>query len=91
MANMNYIKIGLLAIIQLCAFACYLPQIIKTLRTKSGEDIAVSSWVISFVSVTCYLLYGIFEKDNFIIITCATEGVLAFVSVIVLYKYRNIK
>lgn len=87
--NITTVKIILLTIIQICAFASYFPQIVKTLKTKSGEDIAISTWIISFVSVICYVVYGFLEKDDFIIITCATEAILAFISVIILYRYRN--
>ncbi len=86
---MEILKITLLTVIQVCAFACYVPQIIKTLVTKSGEDIAVSSWSISLLSVICYIIYGIIVDDGFIVITCITEAILALISVIVLYKYRN--
>ena len=79
----------LICIIQVCTFLCYIPQIIKTLRLKKSADVAISSWVISFVSAVAYLVYGFMKSDSFIIITCATEFVLALISIIVLIKYRN--
>lgn len=85
---MNTVEQILLLIIQLCTFLCYLPQIIKTIKVKKSEDVAIMSWAISMVSALCYTLYGLITKDTFIMWTCATEVVLALFSVMVLVKYR---
>lgn len=85
---MGVFEIILLTIIQICTFACYFPQIIKTIRTKKSEDVAISSWSISMISALSYTIYGVIINDTFIILTCATEVLLAIVSVIVLIKYR---
>jgi uncharacterized protein with PQ loop repeat len=86
---MNAIETILLTIIQICTFLCYFPQIIKTIKTKKSEDVAISSWTISMISALCYTLYGFIIKDDFIIFTCITEVILAVISVIVLIKYRD--
>ncbi len=85
---MELFKGILLAIIQACTFGCYFPQIIKTIRTKESEDVAVSSWVISMISTLCYLTYGMIVDDSFIVATCLSEAVLAVISVLVLLKYK---
>jgi uncharacterized protein with PQ loop repeat len=86
---MEVIEGILLLVIQICTFACYFPQIIKTIRTKRSEDVAVTSWAISMVSALSYTIYGIIKNDSFIIFTCVTEMILAIISVLVIIKYKK--
>ena len=79
----------LLTIIQICTFLGYLPQMIKAIRTKKTDDVAISSWVLSFINANAYLAFGILIGNIFIIITTVTEVILAFASILVLYKYRT--
>ena len=82
------IEKALLLVIQICAILTYFPQIIKTLRMKKCDDVAISAWVIALFSLFSYSVYGFLIKDKFIIFTCLTETVLAVITVILLLKYR---
>ena len=81
-------EIILLTIIQVCTFLGYIPQMVKAIRTKKTEDVAISSWVLSFINASAYLVFGFYIGSTFIIITTTTEVILAFASVLILIKYR---
>lgn len=41
----------------------YIPQIIKLVRTKRVEGVALPSWFILWVSLLLYLIYSVSIKD----------------------------
>lgn len=53
--------IGLIA--ALCTTASFLPQVIKTLRSKQTKDISLLMYAILTTGIFFWLVYGILLKD----------------------------
>ncbi len=58
----------LLAIVSVCTFVSYFPQIIKCLKTKEAEDLSIWSWVLWVVSSLAYTLYAFLCQDTIMLI-----------------------
>jgi MtN3 and saliva related transmembrane protein len=64
----------------------FLPQVIKTWKTKSADDISLLMFTFATISVVMWLIYGIILKDIPIIYT---NSLVLICSVIMLYfKFR---
>ena len=64
----------------------FLPQVIKTWKTKSAGDISLLMFTFATISVIMWLVYGIILKDIPIIYT---NSLVLICSLIMLYfKYR---
>jgi MtN3 and saliva related transmembrane protein len=64
----------------------FLPQVIKTWRTKSAGDISLLMFTFATISVVMWLVYGIILRDIPIIYT---NSLVLLCSVIMLYfKFR---
>lgn len=62
----------LLAIVSFCTFISYLPQVIEIIKTKSSEDISITSWIFWVVSSLAYTLYAVIYSESAMLIfeTC---------------------
>ena len=62
----------LLAIVSFCTFISYLPQVIEIIKTKSSEDISITSWILWVVSSLAYTLYAVIYSESAMLIfeTC---------------------
>ncbi len=73
------------------ALSCttFIPQVVKTFKTKSTKDISLVMFVIALVSSALWLIYGMLIDS----ISVTYTNVLVFISsIIMLYlkvKYRN--
>ena len=56
-------------------------QVWKIFTTKSSEDIALSSYIIGFILVSHWLIYGFIRKDKTLILA-ETFGIIGIVLVI---------
>lgn len=65
----------------------WLPQVIKTWKTKETGDFSWSYLVIFATGVSLWLVYGIFRKDAAVI--CANAVTLVLVLSIVAIKMKN--
>ena len=66
----------------------FLPQVIKTWKTKSATDISLVMFLFATTSVVLWLVYGIIIRNGSIIYTNST---VLFLSCIMLYfklKYK---
>ena len=61
-----FILFGICTILNIVA---YLPQIIQLIKTKSAEDISLSSWLIWIFSGICYIGYIILRTPEIGILT----------------------
>lgn len=73
--------------------ACYLPQIIKTYRTKDVESISLTFWVLLNLALTCLLInaaviYVQFDTYGYLIAESINEG-FALVMMIMVIRYRK--
>jgi len=58
----------LLAIVSVCTFFSYFPQIIKSLKTKQAQDLSIWSWILWVISSVAYTLYAILCTNSFMLI-----------------------
>ena len=82
---MNYIEfIGILAAI--CTTLAFLPQVIKTWKSKSAKDLSLGMFLIFFTGVALWLIYGLLIYNLPIIlansVTLLLAGSLLFFKVI---------
>ncbi len=77
----------LLAII---AIGMHLPQIIKSIKTKSTDDIALSGQLICALNITLYCLYYIiYNHDYALLAVSILEAVFIYVNIFCTIKYRK--
>ena len=59
---MNYIQIiGMVAAV--CTTVAFLPQVLKTWRSKSAKDLSLGMFSIFCTGVTLWIIYGILTQD----------------------------
>ena len=85
---MPYLKIILLAIVQIAIFASYLPGMIKTLIDGKGEKLVPIKLITDTVIINCFIVYGVMVYDQIIILTFATSGTLLILNTLIMLKYR---
>jgi len=64
----------------------FLPQVVKTWKSRSAGDISLLMFLFATISVIIWLIYGILIKNGSIIYTNATILVLS--SVMLYFKLR---
>jgi MtN3 and saliva related transmembrane protein len=64
----------------------FIPQAIKTIRTKNTQGISMVMYLMFSVGVFCWLIYGI--ATNNMPVTLANGVTLCFALVILFYKFR---
>lgn len=60
-----------------CTTAAFLPQVIKTWKTKSAKDLSLGMYSIFCTGVLLWLIYGIMISDLPIILANAVTLILA--------------
>jgi len=82
---MNYIEIiGLMA--AFCTTVSFLPQAIKTIRTKNTEGISLSMYIVFTVGTFLWLLYGVMVHS--LPVSAANAVTFLFAGIILGYKLR---
>ena len=66
----------------------FLPQVYKTWKTKSTEGLSLTMYLIFFVGVVLWLIYGLHIKSLPVIIANLITSVLALFLVIMKLKYK---
>lgn len=77
--------IGILA--ASCTTGAFLPQVIRTLRTRDTNAISLFMYVIFSTGVALWLLYGLFKSDFPIIIANGITLMLALAVLILKIKH----
>jgi len=67
--------VGLMA--GFCTTISFLPQVLKTWRTRSTEDISLAMFFVFTLGCTLWLLYGILQRDIAIILPNTVTIVLS--------------
>jgi MtN3 and saliva related transmembrane protein len=82
--------VSLITIIGLLAAACttfsFLPQAVKTIRTKDTTSISLSMYALFTVGTLLWFLYGLFSNN--IPVYLANGITLIFAMIILLYKLK---
>ena len=66
----------------------FVPQVLKTWRSKSAKDVSYSMFLIFTAGVLCWLFYGIVINAAPIIIANSVTLVLAFTMLVMKFIYR---
>lgn len=85
---MNWVTLLGLVAATLTTFA-FLPQVVKTWRSKSAEDLSLGTFSMFCAGVVCWLAYGILIEDLPIILANAVTLVLAGAVLIQALIYRR--
>ena len=64
----------------------YIPQLIKVMRSKSTEDLSLTTFLLLFLGLCLWLVYGILLKNFPLII--ANVITLFFISLILIHKIK---
>ena len=82
---MNFITIiGLLA--AFCTTISYIPQLIKTMHSKSTRDLSLTTFSLLFLGLSLWLVYGILLRNLPLII--ANTVSIFFISMILIHKIK---
>jgi MtN3 and saliva related transmembrane protein len=81
---MNTQLLGLIA--GACTTIAFLPQVIKTWKSRSAKDLSLSMFSIFCIGVTLWLIYGIMERD--IPVIAANLATLMLASTLLFFKLR---
>jgi MtN3 and saliva related transmembrane protein len=69
-----------------CTTVSFLPQVLKTWRTRSTADISLGMFLVFTIGCTLWLLYGILQRDIAIILPNTLTIVLS--TIILACKFR---
>lgn len=47
------IALALLLVYTICESIAYIPQVVKLVKTKSADDLSITTWLIWFFSAVC--------------------------------------
>jgi MtN3 and saliva related transmembrane protein len=85
-ANLPWLTwVGLLA--AFCSTAAFLPQVIKTWRTRSTKDISLVMFTVLIIGILLWLTYGIIIQDIPLIVANAVT--LVFAGTILFFKLKH--
>lgn len=85
-ANVSWLTwVGLLA--AFCSTAAFLPQVVKTWRTRSTKDISLVMFTVLIVGILLWLAYGIIIRDIPLIVANAVT--LVFAGTILFFKLKH--
>jgi MtN3 and saliva related transmembrane protein len=85
---MNSVEIlGLIA--GSCTTIAFLPQVIKTWKSRSAKDLSLSMFSIFCVGVILWLIYGILQKDLPVIVANFITLMLASALLFLKLRFKN--
>ncbi len=85
---MNPELVGITAGILSCA--TFLPQVIKTWKSKSTKDVSLVMFIIASLGTTLWLAYGILIHSISIIFTNCIVLVLSLLMLYLFYRHRDL-
>ena len=77
----------LLFVYTVLEFVAYMPQIVQLIKTKSADDISLTSWLTWIISDVCYLLYVLLESPEIGVIFIALMNLFFVILVYILTMY----
>lgn len=84
---MNFYEIlGLLA--ATLTTASFLPQVYKTWKTKATEGLSLTMYLVFFIGIVLWLIYGIHLNSLPMILANAITAVLSLFLVVMKIKYK---
>lgn len=83
----SVIALSLLFLYTVCEYAAYVPQMVKLIKTKSADDLSITSWLTWVLAGVCYLLYVLLECPEAGVIFVASMNLIFLVTVSLLTAY----
>jgi MtN3 and saliva related transmembrane protein len=71
-----------------CTTVSYVPQLKKIWQTNETEDISLKMFLLLWVGIALWIVYGVMQGDAVIIL--ANSVSLAFLTAILFFKLRNL-
>jgi MtN3 and saliva related transmembrane protein len=81
--------VGLIAAI--LTTTAYVPQVIKTWKTKNVSNLSLTMYIVMFSGVMMWLTYGILQHSIAIVLANIVTGGLTFTLIFLKIKYREKK
>jgi len=82
----------IITIVGLAAAACttisFIPQIIKTIKTKNTKDLSLGMYLVLLLGVLLWLTYGILNKSFPIIVSNLAASLLVLTILALKLKYK---
>ena len=82
----------IITIVGLAAAACttisFIPQIIKTIKTKNTKDLSLGMYLVLLLGVLLWLTYGILNKSFPIIVSNLVASLLVLTILALKLKYK---
>jgi uncharacterized protein with PQ loop repeat len=69
-----------------CYLVCTIPQIIKTIKTKSAKDISAGSLGLVVSGHIFSIVYATFGSNNIWVFVCALGGLLSAITMLILWN-----
>jgi MtN3 and saliva related transmembrane protein len=69
----------------------YVPQVIKTWKTKEVSTLSLTMYIVMFLGVSMWFTYGILLKSIAIVLANIVTGILTFTLIFLKLKYRGKK
>lgn len=82
----NYEIMGLIA--ALLTTASFVPQVYKTWKSKSADSLSLTMYIVFFIGVILWLLYGIHLNSLAMIIANSITAVLALMLIFFKFRYK---
>ncbi len=82
----NYEIIGLVAAV--LTTASFVPQVYKTWKSKSADSLSLTMYLVFFVGIILWLIYGIHLNSLSMIIANSITSVLALLLIIFKLRYK---
>lgn len=84
----NYMEIvGLIAAV--LTTSAFVPQVYKTWKTKDVEGVSLSMFIVMFIGILLWLIYGISINSFSMIIANIVTSFLVLCIIIMKLKYKN--
>lgn len=65
------------------------PQLAKLIKEKKAENISLYTLFVLFLSVSCWVVYGILKNDWIIIISNSFSFIINVLLTVLAIKYKN--
>jgi len=82
-----YEIIGLIA--ALFTTIAFVPQVYKTWKSKSADSLSLTMYIIFFIGIVLWLIYGIHLNSLAIILANSITSVLALLLIVFKLKFRR--
>ncbi|MBC8551713.1 MAG: PQ-loop repeat-containing protein [Candidatus Brocadiales bacterium] len=73
----------------LLAMISFLPQVVKTLRTKRADDLSMPMLLLTLTANILYVVYGLLLRLYPIVFMIGIMTGIVFLQIILTVKYRN--